>query len=74
MPITHDINEAALKIIEQNPAGVRWSDLLRLLQKVGPDWHPKTINGCVWKLVEKYPDQVYKPEKGLFQLKKYSGQ
>ena len=74
MAITHDINEAALKIIEQDPAGVRWADLLRRLHEVGPDWHPKTVNGCVWKLVEKYPDRIYKPEKGLFRSKRYLGQ
>ena len=34
-------------------------------------FHPKTVNGCVWKLVEKFPDTVYKPAKGLFRLVKY---
>jgi hypothetical protein len=33
--------------------------------------HPKTVNGCIWKLVEKFPDKVYKPSKGLFRLTKY---
>jgi len=33
--------------------------------------HPKTVNGSIWKLVEKYPDKVYKPSKGLFRLLKY---
>jgi hypothetical protein len=70
MSITNNINTTALRLLEENPDGIRWSEMLRLLQKAGPDWHPKTINGCVWKLVEKYPDQVYKPEKGLFRLKR----
>jgi len=43
--------------------------MLRLIQKAYPDFHPKTINGCVWKLVEKFPEKVYKPEKGLFMLR-----
>lgn len=70
-PITHQINEKALKLLEKHPEGMRWTDLLKMLQASNPSWHPKTINGCVWKLAEKYPDEVYKPEKGLFKLLKY---
>jgi len=70
-PVTHAINEKALEIIGNTPEGVRWTDLLKELEKYNPSWHPKTINGCVWKLVEKYPSEVYKPEKGLFRLDKY---
>ena len=43
--------------------------MIRLIQEAFPDFHPKTINGCVWKLVDNFPDKVYKPEKGLFKLK-----
>ena len=71
MSITQDINNKALELLAKNPAGLRWSELLTKLQESSPDWHPKTVNGCVWKLVEKYPDQVYKPVKGLFKLTKF---
>ena len=70
-PVTHVINEKALEIIGSNPEGVRWADLQRQIQASDPTLHPKTINGCVWKLIEKYPDKIYKPEKGLFRLTKY---
>lgn len=70
-PVTHQINEKALELLNQHPEGIRWTDLLKMLQGIDKNWHPKTINGCVWKLIEKYPDEVYKPEKGLFRLKKY---
>lgn len=69
--ITGSINAKALELLDDKPEGIRWSDLLQQLQSANPDWHPKTVNGCVWKLVEKFPDQVYKPEKGLFRLTKY---
>lgn len=69
--ITGQINETALKLLDQHPKGIHWSELLEMIQDSHPNFHPKTINGCVWKLTEKYPDQVYKPEKGLFRLKKY---
>lgn len=69
--ITGRINARAIELLEAHPEGVRWMDLLKALEKSNPSWHPKTINGCVWKLTEKYPDQIYKPEKGLFKLVKY---
>ena len=70
-PVTQQINEAALRILAEHPKGVHWADLLKAIQATDPSFHPKTVNGCVWKLVEKYPDEVYKPEKGLFRLVKY---
>jgi len=70
-PVTHIINEKALEIISSNPEGIRWVDLLKQIQASDPSLHPKTINGCVWKLAEKYPDKVYKPAKGVFKLLKY---
>ena len=70
-PVTHQINEAALKLLDKHPEGISWSKLNTMIEKKHPDFHPKTINGCIWKLLEKYPDQIYKPEKGLFRLVKY---
>lgn len=69
--ITGRINAKALELLEQHPEGVRWSDLNARIQASDPTFHPKTINGCVWKLTEKFPDKVYKPSKGLFRLVKY---
>jgi len=71
IPITHRINAKALKLLEQNPEGIRWSEMLAKIQEWDPSLHPKTVNGCVWKLVEKFPDKVYKPSKGLFRLRKF---
>lgn len=69
--ITGRINIKAFELLEENKKGVRWSDMLKQIQESDPNLHPKTINGCVWKLVENFPDEIYKPEKGLFRLKKY---
>ena len=66
--ITGQINQKAIELLENHPEGVRWSEMIRLIQEAFPDFHPKTINGCVWKLVDNFPDKVYKPEKGLFKL------
>lgn len=69
--VTHRINAKAFELLEQHPEGLRWSELLTKIQASDPTLHPKTVNGCVWKLVEKFPDKVYKPSKGLFRLSKY---
>ncbi len=69
--VTGRINAKAFKLLERHPEGLRWSELLTKIKESEPNYHPKTVNGCVWKLVEKYPDKVYKPSKGLFRLIKY---
>lgn len=68
---TGQINATALELIGKNVEGIRWSELISEIKKINPGLHPKTVNGCVWKLVEKFPDLVYKPEKGLFRLVKF---
>lgn len=70
-PITHQIYETIFDLLDQNPNGIYWADLNKQIEQAHPSFHPKTINGCVWKLLEKYPDKVFKPEKGLFRLIKY---
>lgn len=70
--ITGRVNIKALDLLEQHPEGMRWKDLLAEIQASDPSLHPKTVNGCVWKLVQNFPDKVCKPEKGVFQLVKYS--
>lgn len=69
--ITGRIYEKIFELLEENPKGVRWVDLLAEIKSSDSTFHPKTINGCVWKLIQKYPDKVYKPEKGLFRLLRY---
>lgn len=66
--ITSQIESKVFELLEQHPEGVRWTELNRLIKEAYPSFHPKTINGTVWKLTEKYPDKVYKPEKGVFRL------
>ena len=69
--ITGRINTKALELLDKNPEGLRWVDLATKIKKSDSTFHPKTVNGCVWKLAEKFPDKVYKPSKGLFRLLKY---
>jgi hypothetical protein len=69
--VTGRINTKAFELLEKHPKGMRWTDLAAKIKESDASLHPKTINGCIWKLVEKFPDRVYKPSRGLFRLLKY---
>ncbi len=69
--ITERIYATAFQLLEKHPEGLRWSELISKIKASDQNFHPKTVNGCVWKLVQKYPDRIYKPSKGLFRLLKY---
>lgn len=69
--VTARIYAKAFELLEQHPEGLRFSVLRAAIQASDPTFHPKTVNGCVWKLVQRYPDRVYKPSRGLFRLLKY---
>ena len=68
---TKRIHDIIFKLLEKNPDGMRWTDLLKSILKKDPSLHPKTVNGMVWKLMQNNPDKVYKPSKGVFRLTKY---
>ena len=69
--ITGRINAKAFELLEQHPEGLRFTELRSMIEESDRSFHPKTVNGCVWKLVQKFPDKVYKPSRGLFRLLKY---
>lgn len=69
--VTHRIYAAVLDLLNRHPGGLRWSDLVSKVIASDSSFHPKTVNGCVWKLVSKFPDKVYKPSKGVFRLLKF---
>ncbi len=69
--VTSRIYSIIFNLLDENPDGLRWVDLNKMILEVDSSLHPKTVNGCVWKLIEKYPDQVHKPSKGVFKLKKF---
>ena len=69
--VTERINAKAFELLEQHPEGLRFSELRSKIEASDPSFHPKTVNGCVWKLIQKFPDRVYKPSRGVFRLLKY---
>lgn len=69
--VTYQIYVKAFELLEKHPEGLHWSEMLSKIIESDPNFHPKTVNGCIWKLVERFPDKIYKPSKGLFRLLKY---
>lgn len=69
--LTERINATAFELLEKHPQGLRWSELLSMIEASDSSFHPKTVNGCIWKLVERFPDRIYKPSRGVFRLLKY---
>jgi hypothetical protein len=69
--ITGRIYAKALELLEEQPEGVRFTELRAKIEEAYPSFHPKTVNGCVWKLVQKFPEKVYKPSRGVYRLVKY---
>jgi hypothetical protein len=62
---------AIFEILKKNPEGLQWTAINKKVEELDPSLHLKTINGCVWKLIENFPNEVYKPSKGLFRLTMY---
>lgn len=69
--ITGRIYAKALELLEQRPEGFRFTELRSAIEEAYPSFHPKTVNGCVWKLIQKFPDKVYKTARGRYRLVKY---
>lgn len=60
------IVSAALRILKSNPTGVRYSDLVKTIQKELPEIPVNTIHGTVWNLETRIPSEVYKAGRGIF--------
>jgi hypothetical protein len=61
-----EIKTVALDILKSNPTGIRYSELVRKIKERCPHIPTNTIQGNVWNLEARYPNEVYKPAKGVF--------
>jgi len=69
--IRQRIIDKAFEILEANPEGVHFSDLVRQIAASDTGLNPNSISNNVYNLNEQYPDRVCKPSRGLFRLTKY---
>jgi len=67
------IIKKALEILEKNPNGVRYADLVKALREAFPNFNPGTIAANVCRLDKLRPKDVYRPERGVLRLTKFMG-
>jgi hypothetical protein len=66
--ITEQIRQHAFDLLKEKPEGIRFGQLVALIQQKNGAFNVNTINGSIWDLETQFPDKVYKPSRGLFRL------
>jgi hypothetical protein len=66
------ITTIALELLKENPDGIRYSELVRLISDADPALKINTVHGNVWNLDARFPTKVFKPSRGLFRLAEFS--
>ena len=65
------IQERAIDVLEQHPDGVRWSDILKLIEVQSPETPHNSVHGAVHQLLQSDP-KIIKVARGTYQLEKYA--
>ncbi len=65
------ITQEAKELLAKQEAGIRFSELVSRLRSAFPDDPYGTVTGTVWNLDTRFPDEIYKPSRGLFRLIKF---
>src|SRR3546814_19332160 len=65
------IHEQALQILEENPQGIRWSDLLRAVEARTPDTPHNSVHGGIHNLLTTRTSDIVKEARGTYQLAKF---
>lgn len=66
--IREHIRSLAFTFLRNHPQGLRYSELHRKICQADTHLNASTVNTSIWNLDTAFPDQVYKPVKGLFRL------
>ena len=66
------IHTKAIELIESEPAGLRYTELVKRLHEALPEIPLNTIHGNVWNLEAKVPDRVVKPARGIYRAAKFA--
>lgn len=65
------IRNKAIELLEKNPSGIRYSELVRMISNEFSEIPINTIHGGIWNLDRQFPDKIYKPARGIFRLVKF---
>ena len=61
----------AKEILDDNSNGLRFSELVNKLREFFQNEAYGTLTGTIWNLDTRFPDEIYKPARGLFRLIKF---
>lgn len=65
------ITAEAKNLLNARPEGIRFAHLITALKNAFPDEPDGNLRGAVWNLDSRFPDEVYKPSRGLMRLTKF---
>lgn len=65
------IHEQAMRVMEANPQGIRWSDLLRAVEATAPDTPHNSIHGGIHNLLTTRMSEIRKVARGTYRLAKF---
>lgn len=65
------IHQSAMAVLEANPSGIRWSDLLRAVEADAQDTPHNSIHGGIHNLLTTRTNEIEKVARGTYQLTKY---
>jgi hypothetical protein len=65
------IHEQAMQVLEAHPQGIRWTELLRAVEKQAPDTPHNSIHGGIHNLLTTRTSEIVKVARGTYQLAKY---
>ena len=63
---TEAIRNLAVQLVQENPQGIRYTELRNKILELHPETPSNTINGSIWDLETKRPKSVAKPVRGLY--------
>jgi hypothetical protein len=66
--ITDQIKVKAIELLRHHPEGLRYTELQKQILASNADFKPNTVAGSIWNLDATFPNEVYKPSRGLFRL------
>jgi hypothetical protein len=61
-----EIKKLARSIVNENPGGIRYSELVEKISQQSPETPKNTVHGSVWNLDTIFPNEIAKPSRGLF--------
>lgn len=67
--VVERIRDKAFELLGSEPKGIRYGVLIKLIHASLPDANLNTIFTVLADLPTRYPDRVYRPERGLFRMR-----